>query len=197
MKNWITGSAITAGTFLASLLGGWDAGLRTLTVLMILDYVTGIMVAGVFRKSKKTASGGLESRAGWKGLLRKGMELAIVLVGEQIDRTMGTSYVRDAVCIAFTINETVSILENAGLMGIPVPSVLGGAIDLLASRPEKNGTDPPFPERNDVNPSFPETKNVNPSFPESNSIRLSSPDFGDPDAQTEQEGKEACHGDMG
>ena len=129
--------AITAGSLLVSLLGGWDAGIRTLTVCMILDYVTGMAVAGIFRKSKKTSSGGLESRAGWKGLMRKGMELAMVVVGEQIDQACGISYVRDAVCIGFTLNETVSILENAGLMGVPIPKALAKAVDLLASKNEK------------------------------------------------------------
>ena len=55
-----------------------------------------------------------------KGLLRKGAELAVVIVGQQIDLLMGTTYVRDAVCIGFIVNEFVSILENAGLIGVPI-----------------------------------------------------------------------------
>lgn len=133
MKRTIYAVLITTGTGLAALLGGWDTGLKTLTVCMILDYILGMTAAGFFKKSKKTKSGRLESRAGWKGLLRKGAELAVVIVGQQIDLLMGTSYVRDAVCIGFIVNESVSILENAGLIGVPIPGALKKAIELLAS----------------------------------------------------------------
>ncbi len=147
MKNVIYATLITVGTGLAALLGGWDAGLKTLTICMILDYILGMTAAGIFKKSKKTKSGRLESRAGWKGLLRKGAELAVVIVGQQIDLLMGTTYVRDAVCIGFIVNESVSILENAGLIGVPIPGALKKAIELLASGKEadkgsKDGADP-------------------------------------------------------
>ena len=62
----------------------------------------------------------LESRAGWKGLCRKGMTLLFVLIAVRLDLLMGTNYLRDAVCIAFIANEALSILENAGLMGMPL-----------------------------------------------------------------------------
>ena len=136
MKELFYGSVITLGTAISALMGGFDAAVQTLTVCMVLDYVTGMMVAGIFKKSRKTRSGGLESRAGWKGLIRKGMELAIVIVGRQIDLAMKTTYVRDAVCIGFTVNEMISILENAGLMGVPVPRALAKAVDLLSSGSE-------------------------------------------------------------
>ena len=96
--------------------------------------VTGLIVAGVFHNSKKTASGALESRAGFKGLCRKGAILLFVLIGYRLDLAVGTSYIRDAVCIAFIANELISIVENAGLMGLPIPAVITKAIDVLKSK---------------------------------------------------------------
>ena len=122
------------GSLVASALGGWDAGLITLIVFMSVDYITGLLVAGVLHTSEKTESGGLESRAGWKGLCRKGVTLLIVLVAQRIDIVAGTSVVRDAVVIAYIVNETISITENAGLMGVPVPDRLMEAIDVLQGK---------------------------------------------------------------
>ena len=85
-------------------------------IFMGIDYVTGLIVAGVFHNSEKTTNGALESRVGWKGLCRKGVTLLIVLVGCRLDVVMGSNFIRDAVVIAFIVNETISIIENAGLM---------------------------------------------------------------------------------
>ena len=122
------------GSLVASAFGGWDAGMITLVLFMAADYITGLMVAGVFHASEKTESGGLESRAGWKGLCRKGVTLLIVLIAHRIDIVAGTSMVRDTVVIAYIVNETISITENAGLMGVPVPDKLMAAIDVLQGK---------------------------------------------------------------
>ena len=74
-----------------------------------------------FKKSKKTESGALESHAGWKGLCRKGVTLLIVLVACRLDMTIGTTFIKDATVIGFIVNETISLIENAGLMGVPIP----------------------------------------------------------------------------
>ena len=126
------------GSAIASLFGGWDAGLATLLIFMAIDYVSGLIVAGVFHTSNKTNSGSLESRAGWKGLCRKCMTLLFVLVAYRLDLVIGTNYIRDAVIIAFIANETISLVENAGLMGIPLPAVIIKAIDVLQKKTEVN-----------------------------------------------------------
>lgn len=124
--------------FVTMLLGGWDAALATLLLFMLMDWVTGgILLPAVFKKSPKSKNGALESRAGWKGLCRKGMMLLIVLVAVRLDLLMGTDYLRDAVCIAFIANEALSIIENAGLMGVPLPEMLRNAIDILGKSAEK------------------------------------------------------------
>lgn len=137
MKTEIMVGIGTVGSLLASFFGGWTASLSTLLIFMLIDYVTGLVVAGVFHNSKKTDSGALESRAGFKGLFRKGMILLLVLVGYRLDIAIGTSYIRDAICIAFIANETISIIENAGLMGIKIPAVLENAIDILKKKGEE------------------------------------------------------------
>ena len=128
------------GGFIAMAFGGWSDALITLMIFMSVDYVTGLIVAGIFKKSKKSENGALESRAGFKGLCRKGVALLIVLVAVRLDLVMQTTYIKDAVIIAFIVNESISIIENAGLMGIPIPSVIAKAIDVLKNESEKAST---------------------------------------------------------
>ena len=125
------------GGAISSYLGGWDTALQTLIIFMALDYITGLIVAGVFHKSTKSESGALESRAGFKGLCRKGVALLIVLMGCQLDLMAGTDFIRDACVIAFVTNEALSIIENAGLMGLPVPEVITKVIEILKSKEPK------------------------------------------------------------
>lgn len=80
MKSKICTIIGILGSFIASLFGGWDAALVTLIMFMCIDYVSGLIVAGVFHKSKKSETGALESKAGWKGLCRKCMTLLFVLI---------------------------------------------------------------------------------------------------------------------
>jgi len=123
------------GSWLASLFGGWDTSLQTLLIFMAIDWFTGgFLLPAVFKKSPKSENGTLESRAGWKGLCRKGMTLLFVLIGARLDILIGTSYFRDAVCIAFIANEALSIIENAGLMGMPLPEGLKKAIAVLEKK---------------------------------------------------------------
>ena len=124
------------GSFIASVFGGWDAGLATLLIFMVIDYVTGLIVAGVFHNSTKTDTGTLESKAGWKGLCRKCMTLVFVLVAYRIDLILGLDYISNVVIIGFITNELISLVENAGLMGLPLPAVITKAIDILQKKSE-------------------------------------------------------------
>ena len=126
MKQTICGVLGVIGSAIASFFGGWDAGLATLLIFMGLDYISGLIVAGVFK-------------AGWKGLCRKCMTLIFVLVAYRLDLVIGTNYIRDAVIIAFIANETISLVENAGLMGLPLPAVITKAIDILQKKTESEG----------------------------------------------------------
>ena len=137
MKDGICTAIGVVGSTIASFFGGFDAALITLLIFMGVDYATGLIVAGVFHKSEKTENGALESRAGWKGLCRKGVSLLVVLVACRLDMIMGSNFIRDATVIAFIANETISIIENAGLMGVPIPSVITKAIEVLKKKSER------------------------------------------------------------
>ena len=140
MKNMVCTAVGIVGSLIASLFGGWTASLTTLLIFMAIDYLSGLIVAGVFHRSPKTETGALESRAGFKGLIRKLMILFFVLIGHRLDLAVGAGYIRDAVCIGFIVNELISIAENAGLMGLPVPAVITNAIDILKKK-HTGGTD--------------------------------------------------------
>ncbi len=142
MKSTIVTLIGVIGSCIASLFGGWDAALVTLVIFMGVDYITGLIVAGVFHTSEKTPGGGLESRAGWKGLCRKGVTLLVVLVACRLDLVMGSNFIRDAVVIAFIANETISIIENAGLMGIPIPAAIVRAIEILKNKADSEAGQP-------------------------------------------------------
>ena len=141
MKQGILTIIGAIGAFVSSIFGGWDAGLTTLVIFMAIDYFTGLVVAGVFRKSGKTKNGALSSKAGLQGIAKKIMMLLMVLVAVRLDIMTGTNYVRDAVIIALCGNELISIIENAGLMGVPIPRKLKEAIEVL-SRKGKNNANP-------------------------------------------------------
>ena len=133
MKEWICMIAGIVGGFITTLLGGWDSALSTLVIFMGIDFVTGLVTA-VMGKSKHSDSGLLNSKAGWIGLAKKFCILLMVAVGVRIDILLGTTYIRDTVCISFCLNELLSIIENATLMGIPFPPVIKKAIDVLQTK---------------------------------------------------------------
>lgn len=139
MKGTICTVVGIMGGIIASLFGGWNSALITLIIFMIVDYLSGLVVAGVFHASRKTESGTLESRTGWKGLCRKCMTLLFVLIAHRLDMAIGVTYIRDTVIIGFMANELISIVENAGLMGLPLPAIITKAIDILTKEANEDG----------------------------------------------------------
>ncbi len=136
-KAVLMGGAAIAGGAISQAFGGWDSAMMTLLIFMAIDYLSGLIVAGVFHSSDKSETGTLNSAACWQGLLKKSMTLVIVLVAARLDIVLGTAFVRDAVVIAYIVNETISIIENAGLMGLPVPDVIMQAIEQLQGKNEQ------------------------------------------------------------
>ena len=131
MKQTICTAMGLLGSMLAAAFGGWDAAMAALMVCLAVDYVSGSMVALVFHNSRKSESGAYNSAYGLKGLCKKGLMLLFVLVAVQIDRLLGADYVRDAVCIGFCSNEVLSIIENLGLAGVPMPQAVVRALEQL------------------------------------------------------------------
>lgn len=134
MKQGICTGLGVVGGILASAFGGWDAALAALLVCICVDYISGSLVALVFHKSTKSQTGAYNSAYGLKGLCKKGLMLLFVLVAVQIDALMGVAYVRDAVCIGFCSNEVLSIVENLGLAGVPMPQAVVNALEQLQKK---------------------------------------------------------------
>ena len=129
------------GSFITNLLGGWTSDMQTLLILMGIDIVMGLLIAGFWKKSDKSPTGTINSLSMAKGLVRKGVYLLIILVAYRLDLSLNADYIRTAVIIAFIVNEVISIIENAGIMGVPIPSVITRAVEVLRNKSEGDGND--------------------------------------------------------
>lgn len=109
-----------------------------LLVFMCTDYITGLLLSAVFKKSKKTKSGGLSSEIGFKGLIKKVCIIICVIMANLLDYVLDTNYIRNVVIISFMVNEVISIVENLGLIGVKIPKVITNAIDILKGKEEEN-----------------------------------------------------------
>lgn len=138
MKKLLLFTLGAVGSLITDLLGGWNGAMTTLLIFMIIDYLTGLAVAGIFSKSMKTETGKLNSAVGFKGICKKCMIFVFVIIGHQLDILLQIDYVQNLVIISFIANELLSIVENAGLMGVPVPAVISKAIDLLNRKESDN-----------------------------------------------------------
>ncbi|EOO34102.1 toxin secretion/phage lysis holin [Bacillus cereus VD133] len=119
------------GGFCGYFLGGWDATLKILVMMAIVDYVTGVIAAGY--------NGELKSKVGFKGIAKKVVLFLLVGVAAQLDTAIGTnSAIREATIFFFMGNELLSILENAGRMGIPLPQPLTSAVEILGGKSKQN-----------------------------------------------------------
>lgn len=134
IKLFLLSAAGIIGGVISNAVGGWNAALTTLALFMAIDWITGIIVAGVFKKSSKTETGALESKAGLKGLFKKFAMGLAVCVAYRLDMLAGTTTLKDGAIIAFIVNETISIIENTGLMGLKWPAIITNAIDLLRKK---------------------------------------------------------------
>ena len=132
--SWLVG--LLGGAFAAA-LGGWDTAAQALLIFMGVDVVSGLVVAGIFGKSGKTGGGALSSLAMWKGLARKLFTLVMVALAAELDRAIETGIFRDATIIGYIANELLSIVENVGLMGVPIPAAIKKAIEILKNKEEE------------------------------------------------------------
>lgn len=140
LKNTALIGAATVGGVLSSLWGGWDALLKALLICMAVDYITGIAVAAI-GKSNKTLTGRISSNAAVTGLLKKGFELLVVLVAAQLEIVTGGDFIRDTVVLFFIGSEGISIVENGGLLGVPLPASVKKWFEVLRDSSGKGGND--------------------------------------------------------
>ncbi|MBD1372580.1 phage holin family protein [Hazenella sp. IB182357] len=122
--KWIIG---TVGMWLSFLLGGWSQALMVLVVFMCIDFLTGIL-AGFYERK-------LSSKVGSKGLIKKIGMILIISICHFLDQILETGdMLRDGAVFFYCVNECISIIENAGRMGIKIPAVLQRAIEVLAEK---------------------------------------------------------------
>lgn len=131
MEKVFNSSVAVVATFLTYLFGGWDAAIGILIVFMILDYVTGVVVA----YKNKT----LNSEIGFKGLIKKSMILVVLIVAVMLDRLLntGTWVFRTLVCYFYIANEGISLLENVSNLGVKIPQKLKDALEQLNNESEE------------------------------------------------------------
>ncbi|WP_277855877.1 phage holin family protein [Bacillus cereus] len=123
MKTFIA----TFGGFCGYFLGGWDTTLKVLVIMAAIDYLTGVFAAGY--------NGELKSKVGFKGIAKKVVLFLLVGVATQLDTALGSnSAIREATIFFFMGNELLSLLENAGRMGIPLPQALTNAVEVLGGK---------------------------------------------------------------
>ena len=127
----------------AGLLGEWNVLLTILAWFMVIDYLTGLIVAWRGR-SPKSESGGVSSKAGFDGLIRKAFFLVVVLLATLLDTAIGTTarVFQTAATLYYIANEGISILENTALMGVPYPSFILKALETMKEKGDKGGADP-------------------------------------------------------
>ncbi|MBO1624574.1 phage holin family protein [Bacillus arachidis] len=122
---------VTFGGFCGYFFGGWDALLKILVTIAAIDYLSGIIAAGY--------NGELKSKVGFKGIAKKVMLFLMVGVASQLDSAFGSnSAIREATIFFFMGNELLSVLENAGRMGIKLPTALTNAVEILGGKQEKD-----------------------------------------------------------
>lgn len=132
----ITKALASVGGVVIALLGGWDPMLKTQFYFMAIDYLTGIM-AGLIGKSPKTETGHIDSQIAWKGLFKKVGEVLAIIVSVRLDEiamsAMGysTPFFRYGTMLYIIATEGISILENLGAMGVPLPAFIKKALEQL------------------------------------------------------------------
>ncbi|MDA2038569.1 phage holin family protein [Bacillus cereus] len=130
MKTFV----VTFGGFCGYFLGGWDTTLKVLVIMAAIDYLTGVIAAGF--------NGELKSKVGFKGIAKKVVLFLLVAAATQADAIVGTnSALREATIFFFIGNELLSLLENAGRMGIPLPSALTNAVEVLSGKSKKTSSE--------------------------------------------------------
>ena len=120
-----------AGGILTYIWGPWDALIIALVIFITLDYITGIAKAAVH--------GELSSKVGFHGLLKKVAIFVLVAIGTVMDSVIPAANhaIRSAVIMFYIANEGLSILENAGQLGLPLPKVLKRALEKMKDADEK------------------------------------------------------------
>ena len=127
---WIRGVGSLGVGAITFVYGTVDSVLIALIVMICIDYLTGLVGAGVNKE--------LSSQVGFKGILKKSIILAVVAVGCVCDKMARTGMTfRNMVCTFYIANECLSIIENANKIGLPIPKKLAEIIEVIKSKNDK------------------------------------------------------------
>ena len=132
MENILKTVIAVGGSIISFLFGGWSSLLTILLAFVVLDYVTGVLAAA--------KEGKLNSEVGLWGIARKVAIFAVIAVAHLVDSALGDAHLfRDAAIFFYLANELLSIIENTGRTGVPIPEKLKGAVEVLRGKGEKSG----------------------------------------------------------
>ena len=141
LSNVIKWGAAVGG-FIAGLYGGWTQSMRVLVIFMTADYLLGLLCA-LTGRSSKTESGHFLSEVAFLGLLRKGVIMVVVLMAVKLDEAVGARVgermFQTAATWFYIASEGLSIVENAGLLGVPIPKFLRQALEALRDKGDGGG----------------------------------------------------------
>ena len=132
MEKYFNAIVAVLATFFTYIFGSWDLALQVLIVFMILNYGTGVLYAYLTDQ--------LNSEVGFKGLVKKCMILVVLIIGVMLDRILGTGtwMFRTLVAYFYIANEGISLLENVGNIGIPIPNKIRNALEQLNKNDEES-----------------------------------------------------------
>jgi toxin secretion/phage lysis holin len=124
--------ATSTGAVVGYLFGGWSVLLQILLAFVVIDYITGLLASGV--------EGKLSSKVGFKGIAKKLMIFCLVAVGHLVDKAIGEGdVIQNSIIFFYIANELLSILENAGRTGLPVPDQIKNTVQILKGKGDNNG----------------------------------------------------------
>lgn len=138
-EDWIVGSCAAVVGVIAGLYGGWTQGTKVLVLLMIVDYILGCVCA-LTGHSTKTVTGHFLSQVAFAGLLKKATIMLVILLAVQLDKALGHTGAEGAVLFRsaaeffYIATEGLSIIENAGLLGAPIPEFLRRMLEALRDK---------------------------------------------------------------
>lgn len=137
LRSWIptgtetqVGAATGAGGAIVSYFLGWNEALEALLVLMVIDYITGLLAAYINPNLQ------LNSNRGFKGICKKIMILLLIVLAHELEKATGIPAVQSVVVWFFIGNEGLSIIENAAKAGVPIPAKLRDTLEQLQSEKE-------------------------------------------------------------
>lgn len=127
MPNWYKTAVAAGGAAASYLYGGWTALLGVLLVFVAVDYISGVVAAGI--------EGKLSSAVGLRGIAKKVFIFVMVSIAHLVDTALGENHLlRDATIFFYLANELLSIIENAGRIGVPMPPMLQKAVEILRTK---------------------------------------------------------------